>query len=80
MTMTKEHIARLAAAEIEELFSIVGDLGHVGYRISLCKLKGFSHQQCASKFGISKQAAQRSWEKCIEKRYDITLKRIFQLK
>ncbi len=79
MTLTKEHIAKMAAADLEELLAIVGDLGYPAYRISLCKLKGQSHQQCANKFNISKSTAQSMWEKCMSKSYDIALRRIFNL-
>lgn len=69
----------MAVSEIEELLNIVGDLTYEGYKISLCKLRGFSYQQCSNKFGISKSKAQYYFEKCIEKQYDIALKKIFQL-
>lgn len=79
MTVLKEQIAKLAAEELEELLSIVGDLGNVGYKICLCKLKGFSYQQCANKFGIQRANAQKIWVKCRKKGYDEALKRIFYL-
>lgn len=69
----------MAASELQELLTIIGELGYLGYKISMCKLKGNSYQQCATRFGITKSAAQRYWEKCIENRYDISLKRIFAL-
>lgn len=68
-----------AAKEVEELMHIIGELGFVGYRISMCKIKGNSYQQCANKYGISKALAQYHYEKCKEKLYDIALKRIFKL-
>lgn len=68
-----------AAKDMEELFNIIGDLGYVGYKISMCKMKGYSYQQCANKLGISKALAQYHYEKCKEKLYDTALKRIFKL-
>lgn len=79
MTITKEHIAQMAVEQLEELFTVIGDLGHVGYKISLCKIKGFSHQQCANKFGIHKEHARKLWYKCVQNGHDITLKRIFNI-
>lgn len=75
----KEHVLQMAAMDVEKLFSIIGDLGFIGYKISLCKLKGYSLKQCANKFHVSKSCAQRSYKKCIVNRYDIHLKRIFSL-
>jgi hypothetical protein len=80
MTLSKEDIMKMAAGEVQLLLDIIGDLGYVGYKISMCKLYGNSYQQCANKFGIDKSAAQRHYEKCIEKQYDIALKKIFGLK
>lgn len=68
-----------AAKEMEELFNIIGDLGYVGYKISLCKIKGYSYQQCAIRFGITKRRAQKYYEKCNRNGYDTALKRIFKL-
>ena len=69
----------MAAAEIELLFKIVGDLGHLGYKVSLYRLYGASYNQCAQKFGISKSLAQFHWYKCIDKGYDSDLRRMFNL-
>jgi len=76
----KRQVLGMAISEIEELLNIIGDLGYLGYKISLCKIKGNSYQQCANKFNIPKSTAQTYYEKCTEKAYDIALKRIFQLK
>ena len=80
MTISKDEIMKMATAEVELLFNIIGDLGYIGYKISMCKLKGYSHQQCANKFGISKQTARRLYAKCVENRHDIALKKLFQIK
>lgn len=77
MTLKKEDILQMAANEVELLFTIIGDLGYIGYKISMCKLHGNSYQQCATKFGISRSAARRYYEKCVEYRHDIALKQIF---
>lgn len=71
---------RMPTSELEELLNIIGHLGYTGYKISMCKLQGYSYQQCANKFRISKQTARRLYEKCVENRYDIALKKIFQIK
>lgn len=75
----KRKVIGMAATELEEFLNIIGDLTHTGYKISMCKLRGFSYQQCANKLGITKAAAQRYFEKCIEKGYDITLRRLFNI-
>lgn len=75
----KEHCAKMAAAELELLLKIIGDLGYVGYKISLCKLKGSSYSQCKSKIGVSRAKVQRHWKTCRSMGYDIHLKRIFNL-
>jgi hypothetical protein len=80
MTLNKEELMRMATTEVEELLNIIGDLGYTGYKISMCKLSGYSYQQCANKFRISKQTARRLYAKCVENRYDIALKKIFQIK
>lgn len=80
MTLTKKHMMEMAVDELEELMRIIGDLGYIGYKISMCKLYGNSYQQCANKFKIPKSTAQWHWEKCTEKQYDIALKKIFRLK
>jgi hypothetical protein len=75
----KKQCLEMAATELELLMSIIGDLGFVGYKISLCKIKGYSYNQCRRKYGISRPQAQRHWKKCREKEYDIHLKRMFNL-
>lgn len=77
---TKESMAKMAAEELEELLHIIGSLSYIGYKISMCKLYGNSYQQCANKYNISKAAAQYYYEKCIEKQYDLALKKIFGIK
>jgi hypothetical protein len=69
-----------AAKDIERLLNIIGDLGYVGYKISLCKIKGYSHKQCARKFGISKSLAQWHWDNCRKKGYHIHLEKMFASK
>lgn len=76
----KQKVMSMAVSEMETLLNIIGDLGYCGYKISMCKLRGNSYQACANKFGIDKSTAQRYYEKCIEKQYDITLKELFQIK
>ncbi len=75
----KEQCLTMAATELELLFTIIGDLGFVGYKISLCKLKGYSYNQCRRKYGISRPQAQRHWKNCRKKGYDADLKRMFNL-
>lgn len=77
--LIKEQCLRMAAAELEQLMNIIGDLGYVGYKISLCRIRGFSYLQCGSKFGISKALAQWHWRNCRKKGYDIKLKQIFNM-
>lgn len=79
MTVQTENIAKLAVEQIEELFTIIGDLTYPGYKISLCKIKGLSHQQCANRFGLTKDQVYYFWDKCRKKSYDEALKRIFNL-
>lgn len=80
MTMSKEEIMKMATDDIETILNIIGDLGHVGYKIALCVLNGNSYQQCANKHRVSKQVVYSVIKKCNRKRYDISLKKIFQLK
>lgn len=75
----KEHCAKMAAAEVEVLFKIIGDLGYVGYKISMCKLKGSSYNQCKTKLGVSRALVQWHWKNCRRKGYDSHLKKIFNL-
>lgn len=67
----------MAVAELEELLNIVGDLSFIGYKLSMCKLKGYSMQQCANKFGVTKETARYYFNKCVELQHDIALKKIF---
>jgi len=76
----KQQMIGMAVTDMEKLFEIIGELGFIGYKISMCKIKGYSYKQCALKYGVSKSAAQRFWQKCIDKRYDIALKNLFQIK
>jgi hypothetical protein len=76
----KEQCLQMAATEMEKLFTIIGDLGYPGYKIAMCRLKGYSYLQCAHKFGISKSLAQWYWNSCQKKGYDIDLKKIFNIK
>ena len=75
----KEQCLRMAQAEMEMLFTIIGDLGYVGYKISMCKLKGSSYNQCKTKLGVSRSKVLRYWKNCRNKGYDVHLKRIFNL-
>lgn len=75
----KEQCLTMAAAELELLLKIIGDLGYIGYKISLCKVKGYSYAQCGRKFRVSKSLAQWHWNSCRNKGYDLHLKRIFNL-
>lgn len=79
MTVTQEHIAKLAVQELEELLSIIGDLSYPGYKIAMCKIRGFSYQQCANRMGLHKEHARKLWLKCVQNGHDITLKRIFHI-
>lgn len=75
----KEQCLSMAVAELEQLMNIIGDLGYIGYKISLCRLKGSSYLQCAQKFNISKSLAQYYWNNCISKGYDQTLQKMFNI-
>jgi hypothetical protein len=75
----KEQCLQMAASEIEKLFTIIGDLGYVGYKISMCKLKGLSYNQCGAKLGVSRGKVQRYWRNCRLKGYDHDLRRIFNI-
>lgn len=76
----KERAMEMPVAQIETLLNIIGDLGFLGYRVSMCKLKGGSYQQCANRMNISKRLAQFYFEKCRKNGYDISLMEIFNLK
>ena len=69
----------MAVTDMELLLHIISDLSFTGYKISLCKLKGYSLQQCANKYGLTKEQARYSWNKCVEKKYDEDLKRLFSV-
>lgn len=73
----KQRCMQLAADDLRLLFTIVGALSYPGYRICMCKLKKKSYLQCANKYGISKAHAQWYFKKCVDKGYDIQLKRLF---
>lgn len=75
----KKQCLAMAATELELLMNIVGELGYEGYKISLCKIKGHSYNQCRRKYGISRSQSQRIWKKCRKNGYDIHLKRMFNL-
>jgi hypothetical protein len=75
----KEQCLQMAGAEIEMLFTIIGDLGYIGYKISMCKLKGLSYSQCGAKLGVSRGKVQRYWRNCRRRGYDAHLKKIFNL-
>lgn len=75
----KQQCLTMAVAELEQLLIIIGDLGYVGYKISLCRIKGFSYGQCARNFRIKKSVVQYHWENCRKKGYDISLKKMFNL-
>lgn len=75
----KEACLRTAQADMELLFTIIGELGYTGYKIAMCKIKGNSYLQCAQKLGISKSLAQYHWENCKQKGYDSNLKKIFNI-
>ena len=75
----KQQCLTMAAAELELLMNIIGDLTFIGYKISLCRLKGYSYGQCARNYRISKSRAQWHWENCREKGHDVHLKRMFNL-
>jgi hypothetical protein len=76
----KKECMAMAVAELEQLMNIIGDLGYRGYRVSICRLKGYSYGQCAQNLNISKSLAQWYWESCQKKGYDIVLKQIFKMK
>jgi hypothetical protein len=75
----KEQCIQMAVTEMEQLLNIIGDLGYKGYKICMCRLKGYSYLQCAQKFGVKKSRAQYYWETCKNKGYDIHLKRMFKI-
>lgn len=75
----KKECLTMAATELEQLMNIIGDLGYPGYRVSLCRIKGGSYNQCRLRLGISRSKAQRHWKSCRKKGYDADLKRIFRL-
>jgi hypothetical protein len=75
----KKECLTMAVAELELLMNIIGDLGFPGYRVSLCRLKGYSYGQCARNAKISKSLAQWYWETCQKRGYDVQLKQIFKL-
>lgn len=77
---TKEHLAKMAAEELEELLQIIGDLSYTGYKISLCKIYGNSYMQCAIRYGVDRETARRFWRKCVENEHHIALKKIFGIK
>jgi len=68
---------QMAVADVELLMQIIGELGFIGYKVSLCKLKGYSLQQCANKYGLTKEQARYSWKKCEDLEYDKALARLF---
>ena len=75
----KEQCLQMAAEELQMLFTIIGELGYVGYKISMCKLKGASYNQCKIGLGVSRGMVQRYWRNCRRKGYDTQLKKIFNL-
>jgi hypothetical protein len=75
----KEQCITMAVAELELLMNIIGDLGYIGYKVSLCRLKGLSYGRCSRNFKIKKSLAQYYWESCQQKGYDLHLKRMFHL-
>lgn len=79
MIVSKEEILRMATKDVEMIFIIVGSLGYVGYKVSMCKLKNYSYSQCAIKFGITKELACYYWRKCKKEGFDKELIRIFSI-
>lgn len=75
----KEQCIRMAAADLEKLLSIIGDLGYLGYKICRCKLKGYSYNQCKGKLRVSRSLVQWHWKKCKRLGYDVELRRILNL-
>lgn len=75
----KKECVAMAAAELQILMNIIGDLGYAGYRVSICRLKGGSYNQCRLRLGISRSKAQRHWKNCLKKGYHNDLKRIFKI-
>lgn len=75
----KELCITQASSDVEQLLKIIGDLGYVGYRISLCKLYGYSYKQCAIRYGVRRSHAQKYFEKCTRLGYSEDLKRIFRI-
>lgn len=75
----KHHVMTMAVNDLDAFLNIVSDLGHIGYKVSLCKLRGFSYLQCANKMGIGKPTAQFYFEKCKKKGYDVQLKKFFNI-
>lgn len=69
----------MAVHDVELLFGIIGDLSFIGYKVALSKLYGYSLQECANKYRITKRAAQYYCEKSVEKKYDIELRRMFNI-
>lgn len=76
----KKDVMNMAVSDLELLFKVIGDLTFTGYKISLCRLRGYSYQQCATKFGISKREAQKYYERCLNMGHDEFLKKTFNLK
>jgi hypothetical protein len=79
MTISKEEIMKMAVDDVENLLIIVGDLTHLGYRISLCRLRGSSINQCAQKFKTTPDTVRYYFKKCGELHHTLTLKRIFNI-
>jgi hypothetical protein len=77
MILTKDQIMKMTAEDLGRVIEIIGELGTLGYRISLYRMQGNSLQQCAQKFSTTRETVRYYWGKCVEKEHDKTLTRIF---
>lgn len=79
MILSKEEMMKMAQADLEKWLQIIGDLGTLGYRVSLSRLHGFSLQQCALKHRTTKKIVRSCWAKCVRFGHDKELIRIFSI-
>lgn len=68
---------KMKAEDLAAVLQIIGDLGILGYRVSLHRLSGNSWQQCAQKFGTTRKMVRYSYSKCVRLGHDKDLVRIF---
>lgn len=77
----KNIIANAEALEIVmRVQRIISDLSWDGFVIARCKARGFSHQQCANKTGMTKEKVRYYHDKCVELQHDIAIRELFVLK